>query len=199
MRKDGYDFPQVDIKEESIATIAEQANVSIAFQYDRLLELDIAKSGFGGLLLTEKLLAAPEIKEYDASEGDAPKDWSKRFDLKSWGFMVARSEGLRVGGAVIAYDCAEVNMIDRPGQAVLWDLRVAEDFRQQGIGALLFAAVEKWALERGCDQLKIETQNNNIAACKFYQRQGCELGAINRFAYPKRPDEIQLLWFKQLC
>lgn len=187
-----------EVKEEPIETVAEQADVSILFRYDRVLELSAVEDGLGGLRLSEKLLSAHRVKNYDARKNDSPSDWSKRFDLRNWGFIVARCEGLRVGGAVIACDCGEVNMIDRPGQAVLWDLRVAEDFRQQGLGAVLFTAVEKWALERGCDQLKIETQNDNIAACKFYQRQGCELGAINRFAYPELPDEIQLLWFKQL-
>ena len=27
---------------------------------------------------------------------------------------------------------------------------------------------------------------------------GCKLGAINRMAYPQLPDEIQLLWYKEI-
>ena len=188
----------IEIIEEPIATIAEQANVSMVFVYDCVLELTVAERGLAGLHLSETLLSAPKSKNYDAIENDTPRDWPKRFDVKNWGFLVARAEGLRVGGAVIAFDCANASMIDRAGQAVLWDLRVAPDFRQLGVGVKLFAAVEEWALTRSCDQLKIETQNNNVAACKFYQRQGCELGAINRFAYPQRPDEIQMLWYKKL-
>jgi hypothetical protein len=37
-----------------------------------------------------------------------------------------------------------------------------------------------------------------LAACQFYARQGCTLGAIHRFAYPELPEETQLLWYKQL-
>jgi hypothetical protein len=44
----------------------------------------------------------------------------------------------------------------------------------------------------------IETQNTNVPACHFYTARGCELGAINRFAYPTLPNEIQLLWYKDL-
>lgn len=36
-----------------------------------------------------------------------------------------------------------------------------------------------------------------VAAC-FCQRQGCVLGGIRRFAYPQFPQEIQLLWYKDL-
>jgi hypothetical protein len=47
-------------------------------------------------------------------------------------------------------------------------------------------------------ELKIETQNTNVGACRFYERQGCELRAIHRAAYPQFPEEIQLLWYKDL-
>ena len=46
--------------------------------------------------------------------------------------------------------------------------------------------------------MKIETQNINVVACKFYAGQGCTLGAADRFAYPELPDEVRLLWYKDL-
>jgi len=49
-----------------------------------------------------------------------------------------------------------------------------------------------------CRQLKIETQNTNVQACRFYERQRCRLHAIHRAAYPELPEEIQLLWYKDL-
>jgi hypothetical protein len=45
---------------------------------------------------------------------------------------------------------------------------------------------------------KSETQNNNVSACRFYAKQGCVLGGINRYAYPDHPDEAQLLWYKEI-
>ena len=62
----------------------------------------------------------------------------------------------------------------------------------------LFRAAEAWSRDRGCRQLKIETQNINVPACRFYLRQGCVLGGINRFAYREFPEEVQLLWYKDL-
>jgi hypothetical protein len=52
---------------------------------------------------------------------------------------------------------------------------------------------------RGCRWLKIETQNVNAPACRFYQKMGCTVGAIDRFAYPGLPGEVQLLWWKALA
>jgi phage shock protein A len=86
----------------------------------------------------------------------------------------------------------------RADLAVLWDLRVAPALRGRGVGAALFRAAEAWALARGASWLKIETQNVNVPACRFYARRGCTLGAIHRFAYPALPEEAQLLWYKPL-
>ena len=52
---------------------------------------------------------------------------------------------------------------------------------------------------RGFRWLKIETQNVNVPACRFYQKMGCTLGAIDRFAYPSQPAEARLLWWKALA
>ena len=66
----------------------------------------------------------------------------------------------------------------------------------------LLGVMEDWARKKGCRQLKIETQNVNVPACRFYARQGCELGAIHRYGYAGCPDvahEAMLLWYLKLC
>jgi ribosomal protein S18 acetylase RimI-like enzyme len=82
--------------------------------------------------------------------------------------------------------------------AVVWDIRVARSERGAGVGSALFRAAEDWAVARSCGWLKVETQNINAAACRFYQKMGCTLGGIDRFAYPDLPSEVQLLWWKEL-
>jgi GNAT superfamily N-acetyltransferase len=78
-----------------------------------------------------------------------------------------------------------------------WEFLTAH-FAGRRVGSSLFRAAEARAAARGCRQLKIETQNINLPACSFYARQGCELREINRFAYPQFPDEVQLLWYKEI-
>jgi hypothetical protein len=50
--------------------------------------------------------------------------------------------------------------------------------------------------------MKIETQNINVDACRFYARMGCELGAIHRRAYitalAELAKEAMLLWYFDL-
>ena len=78
------------------------------------------------------------------------------------------------------------------------DLRVEAASRSTGIGTQLFRAAESWARAHHCRQLKIETQNVNVPACRFYARMGCTLGVIDRFAYAEFPDQIAMLWYKDL-
>jgi GNAT superfamily N-acetyltransferase len=80
----------------------------------------------------------------------------------------------------------------------LWDIRVAPDIRRNGVGSALLRAAESWAAAKGATSMKVETQNINVPACRFYSRNGYVLRAANPCAYPEFPDEVQLLWYKEL-
>ena len=152
-----------------------------------------------GYMIFHDLHEVPYEKDYDAIAGEGPLQWARRFDLSPWALFTARFANRLVGGATIAFDTPGLTLLEgRRDLAILWDIRVAPDVRRQGVGSALFHKVEAWARLHGCRQLKIETQNTNVHACRFYERQGCQLRAMNRAAYPELPEEIQLLWYKDL-
>jgi GNAT superfamily N-acetyltransferase len=190
---------EIDIREGSMSDLSEYARIGMQFQVHTALELSLGDHGLGGFVLTERPVAAPYLKDYDTAGEGGPLRWSVDFDVSSWGLIAAHDGETRIGGVVIAFDTPGVMMLDgRRDLAVIWDIRVADGVRRQGVGSRLFRAAEAWAAARGCCQIKVETQNINVPACRFYLRQGCTLGAINRFAYPDLPDEVQLLWYKDL-
>jgi ribosomal protein S18 acetylase RimI-like enzyme len=84
----------------------------------------------------------------------------------------------------------------RDDLVVLWDIRVSPKARRLAVGSALFRSIEAWARARNCRELKVETQNTNVAACRFYAHQGCHLKRANYNAYPDLPDEVQLIWSK---
>ncbi len=84
---------------------------------------------------------------------------------------------------------------DRDDLIVLQDMRIDPEYRRRGIGSRLFTRAVEWAQQEECRQMKVETQNINVPACRFYAAQGCELGVINRHAYSDFPEEVQLLWY----
>lgn len=190
---------EVSIREEPMSALDEHARIPIAFRVESILDARPAEKGLGGIVLAVRRVEVPFRKDYDACPDEGPSTWARRFDLSNWGLLAAFAEGRRVGGAVVAFRTAGVDMLEgRDDLAVLWDIRVSTESRGQGVGAALFHAAEAWARGRGARQLKVETQNVNVAACRFYARQGCVLGAIHRFAYPELPQEIQMLWYKDL-
>ena len=167
----------LDIGEEALTALDGYAAVPIAFVVDTILEVSLTDGGLGGMSLTESAVGDPYVKDYDATEGDGPARWPERFDISNWGLVSARRDGARVGGAVIAFRTAGLRMLGgRDDVAVLWDIRVSPAERGAGIGSALFRAAGDWAAGRGCGWLKIETQNVNAAACRFYQKVGCTLG-----------------------
>jgi GNAT superfamily N-acetyltransferase len=189
----------VDVVEESAAALAGYAGIPIAFQVRSVLDVADAADGSGGWVLTERGLDAPYLKDYDAIPGEHPAGWPDRFDVSGWGWLAARVEGRRVGGAAVALCAPGLPMPEgRRDLAALWDLRVAPGARGRGVGTALFRAAEAWARARGCRQLRVETQNVNVPACRLYARRGCVLASVDRSAYPGLPEEVRLIWRKAL-
>lgn len=188
------------ISEEPIAGLSAYARIPIAFEVTRVFDVSTTGTARGGTTLSERALDAPYVKDYDAIEGEGPTTWPERFDVSRWGLFAARLGNRRVGGAAVAFRTPGLTMLEgRDDLAVLWDIRVSPDARGQGVGSGLLRAAEAWATARGCRQMKVETQNINVPACHFYAKQGFALGAAHHFAYPALPDEIQLLWYKDLA
>jgi GNAT superfamily N-acetyltransferase len=183
------------IHEESPSALDEYARVPIAFETHSRIEVLTPPNA--PVTISERLLDVPLLKDYDALEG--PRNWSHRFDVSRWTFFGAYDGDERVGGAVVIMRSPEIQLLDgRDDLALLWDIRVAPHVRRTGVGAALMRAVKRWATSHGASQLKVETQDVNPAACRFYERQGFVLVAVNRQAYAECPDETQLLWSNDL-
>jgi len=189
----------IELAEQAMTALPDYARVPMTFTVDRVLDVTNRDGGSGGFVLSERRLEVPYEKDYDAIAGEGPSQWARRFDVSKWALFTARVANRIVGGATVAFDTPGLTMLEgRRDLAVLWDIRVSPDARRQGAGSALFERVEVWARLHGCRQIKVETQNTNVSACRFYERQRCQLRAIHRAAYPELPEEIQLLWYKDL-
>ena len=189
----------IKIIEETPEILPEYEKVSIAFSVETLFRVELVEKGLSGVKLFEEKLENPYIKDYDTYAEDKPTNWAKRFDLSNWTFFSAFDDDRRIGGAAMAWKTPEVFMLEeREDLACLWDLRVAPEYRGKKIGQQLFAYSLDWARGKGCRLFKVETQNTNVPACRFYVSQGCHLGAFNLHAYPENLNEVQLIWYRNL-
>ncbi|MCX6033810.1 MAG: GNAT family N-acetyltransferase [Chloroflexi bacterium] len=189
----------VQIIEVGPERLADFARVLIRFEVKSSLKVELVDGGLGGMLLHQVPVEKPYVKGYD-SYGEIPTDWPERFDVTNWGFFLAMDGERLAGAAAVAFDTTGVIMLEaRRDLAVLWDLRSHPANR--GVGGQLFRYAAEWSRKCGCRQMKIETQNVNVPACRFYQRMGCQLGEIRRFGYAAIPavaNEVMLNWYYSL-
>jgi len=188
-----------DIVEVPVEDLREYSSIPIAFEVRTFLDVQIIDRGLGGIDLSERRNETPYVKDYDAYKGEGPTRWADQWDISNWGVMLASAGGARIGGCVLAHDTPGIHKLEgRKDIAALWDIRVHPDHRRNGVGSRLFQSAVTWARERDCRLLKVETQNINVPACRFYAKHGCVLGLINRYAYDEFPDEVELVWYKRL-
>ena len=107
-----------------------------------------------------------------------------------------------VGAASLAGTTPGLYMAgNRDDVCVLWDIRIADAYKHQGIGQKLFDLCREAGKRDGYHQMVIECQNNNIPAIHFYRKQGAILGKVDRYAYYTEPEcrnEVQLIWYLDL-
>lgn len=81
--------------------------------------------------------------------------------------------------------------------AYVEELIVDTDFRGKGVGRALMTRAIEWAKGRNLPGLTLETQDNNVPACKFYEKCGFVLSGFDLYAYKNldNPSEIALYWY----
>ncbi len=156
--------------------------------------------GLGGLVLTERQVSATYLKDYDTAGEGGPLRWPLDFDVSNWGLIAAHEGENRIGGSSSP---STLRSGDDAGRTTGSRRRLGHPGRRWNSPArasarTFFKPQRPGPRREGAVEIKVETQNINVPACRFYLRQGCILGGINRFAYPDLPDEVQLLWYKDL-
>ena len=81
--------------------------------------------------------------------------------------------------------------------AWVWNIMLDVEARGQGIGREMLNHIISWGRRRGLRAILLETQSNNVPACKFYLRMGFQLVGINTMFYTNQDlerDEVALFW-----
>lgn len=86
------------------------------------------------------------------------------------------------------------------GMAEIAEIAVDRAHRGRGIGQLLLSAAATWASRERFDFMRLETQADNVPACRAYARAGFVLGGHDRFLYAggENDGEVALFWYKDL-
>lgn len=167
---------------------------NIPFYYDTNKKYEIIKNN------DEIKLELVDVPKFHKDFGSRTSRWKELFDLKNWKFFVAYNEDNKmIAGCTLATNTNDCHMLEeRSDLAVLWDIRVRDEYKHQGIGQELFNMAKEYAKSNGFRELKVECQNTNPAAVNFYRKQGMVLRSVNENAYPDYPNETQLILYLDL-
>jgi GNAT superfamily N-acetyltransferase len=189
-RVQSYD---VRVQQEGLEALESYERIPMRFEVSSRVDIDHLRHRLGGLLKT--ITVDPYWKDYDEYVDERPTSLSRRFDMSSWGIFSAFEGEERVGGAIVAYRAPAYELLEgRSDLAALVDIRVAPEAQGREVGRTLFTTARGWATGRSCLELRVETQDTNVAACRFYAAMGCDLHSIEEGAYGPTSDEARLIW-----
>jgi streptothricin acetyltransferase len=134
--------------------------------------------------ISETLLDTPYMKTYPNDIFD-PKMY---VDNPNEAAFIAMLDGLRVGSIRVGRRWNKNAFID--------DLVVDQTHRGRGVGTMLMDAAVYWGKENDYYGISLETQDNNLLACRFYLKYGFKLGGIDCHSYDAFPNrEETALYF----
>lgn len=171
------------IRRATPANAADAEVLELAFEVDSRLLLSATPAGIS----YEVIPVQPYIKRYPADGARIPDGYCDRED--SAAFLAY--EGGRAAGMILL-------STGWNGLAVIDDLAICATFRRRGIGAALIAQAKAWAQAQGLPGIMLETQDNNVAACRLYERCGFELKGFDRGLYAAQDGvagEAALFWY----
>lgn len=191
---------QIEIEALTPNDLEEFGTVPISLTYHSRFRVEWVDQGTGGIHLTEEKLPEPIRKDFDAERGQGPERWRSMFgDISHWGIFGAYAEGRIVGGVAVAHATPSMGLLEgRDDLASLVNIRVDPDYRTRGIGGTLFRQAVSFATMTPCKRMKIQTQNTNVTACRFYARQGCRLESIDPLPEDPSEFEVDLIFYLDL-
>ena len=80
------------------------------------------------------------------------------------------------------------------------DICVAKSYRNKGIGFQLMDKAVEWTKMKNLKGIMLETQDVNIAACKFYKKYGFILGGVDTMLYShfKIAEQKAMFWYYKM-
>lgn len=117
---------------------------------------------------TEELFAEPSAMCF-------PDENYQMVDMSDCIFLGAYRDGICAGLAVLQKSWNKYLYV--------YDLKVSRSLRGKGVGGMLMNGAEEIAKELGYRGLWVVAQDNNLAACRFYLKQGFAIGGLDTQVY----------------
>lgn len=131
------------------------------------------------------------IVPYRKCYGIDPDEFSSFRDAPDSEIFMAYLDDQPVGHLVISTNWNGFSHID--------ELAVHAPARRHGVAKALLDVALFWSRKKKLPGIMLETQNNNLGACRLYERCGYVLGGIDHLRYraiDRHTAEVALFWYR---
>ncbi|AZC24476.1 GNAT family N-acetyltransferase [Pseudomonas sessilinigenes] len=130
------------------------------------------------------------IASYRKCYGIDPEEFSSYRNAPDSEVFMAYLDGQAVGHVVVSTNWNGYGHID--------ELAVHAPARGHGVARTLLEVAQFWSRRKGLPGVMLETQNNNLGACRLYERCGYVVGGVDRLRYrgiDPQTREVAIFWY----
>ena len=183
------------IRPLAVADVLRLSDIDAEFESDHLLDVEKTTNGIDvSWRLVERPLDPPfRSTDYGMSPQDC-KDLTARLHEGDGLYLVAED----AGKLVALFDMERERWRNT---AKLWNIGIDRAYRRTGLGRELMNRAIAWARDEGLRGIVLETQTNNMPACRFYQAMGLKLCGLDDHFYSNDDigvKEVALFWWYEL-
>ncbi|SDC89547.1 Ribosomal protein S18 acetylase RimI [Paenibacillus sp. UNCCL117] len=160
-----------------------------SFIVDSVLVLEL-KGQQIGYTVEERPVTYKSYEDEAFAEGDAAPDYSNYIGNPHQISYLAVAQNQVVGQIVLKRNWNNYAYVE--------DIKVDKSFRGYGVGKKLIEQAKRWMKDGDMTGIMLETQNNNVRACKFYESCGFVIGGFDSYVYRglnKESDEVAIYWY----
>lgn len=172
----------MEIKEASFHTLNLVNKIDSTFIVDSILKLKLSENKFSYVI--------ENVKPYGKTYGYDNVDYSEFINSNNRVVFFAFIKEVLAGQIIVIKHWSRFARIE--------DMRIEKKFRGKGVGTKLIQKSIGWAKSVNTIGMVVETQNVNVKACLFYEKNGFVLGGADMFIYKAselEKDEILLNWY----
>jgi len=188
-------MPDLIIRSVTLDDIPRLSEIDAEFESDSFLDVEKAVDG---LQVAWRLVERPLDPPFRSS------DYSlSRQQREEVGVRLREGDGLYqvaedAGKLVALLDVERERWRDT---ATVWNILIDRSHRRRGLGRELMSRAIEWARGQGLRGIMLETQTNNLSACRFYQTMGFKLCGLDDHFYSNDDigvKEVAIFWWYEL-
>ena len=113
-----------------------------------------------------------------------PYEKTLSIDVEDYSTFINNSQKVIFFADVYGKPVGQIKMVPWWNKfAYVEELAIDTEFRGKGVGRALMTRAIEWVKEQHFPGITLETQDNNVPACKLYEKCGFVLGGFDLYAY----------------